>query len=118
MASSTGAAMGDDYVNRDGVSAMGVFAPEYAQMPPAEWFDLVRTDAYDEPFDDRRIILERRLYGGDSAWTDARDGGSHGFYRGSRRSEERRQEAERRAEKRHPRHRQDCGWRGGRTASD
>src|SRR4051812_1455262 len=41
-ASSTSAAMADDYVNRSGLSAMGVFpAAERVEMPPREGFDLI-----------------------------------------------------------------------------
>src|SRR6478672_10721529 len=51
MVSSTSAGISADYVNRFGVSAMGVTRPKSAEVPSVEWFDLVQTRAYDEPFD-------------------------------------------------------------------
>src|SRR6266540_2580678 len=62
MASSTSAAMGDDYVNRFGASAMGVFRRETSGSPPPEWFDLVQPRAYDEPLIDRCIYFWRYVF--------------------------------------------------------
>jgi hypothetical protein len=56
--------MGHDYVNRFDLSAMGLFAGIRAEIPTLEWFDLVRTGAYDEAFAHRRLFLEMRPYGG------------------------------------------------------
>ena len=60
MASSTSAAMEDDYVNRFDVSAMGGFGrPNRAEVSPGEGFDLVQPRAYDEPFVRTAISLWR-----------------------------------------------------------